>query len=145
VDEYTITPTLENVVSTAGGLTLVFTHGTSFNKALWKPTIARVLRKLDGPDCHPRRKTWVKKILAIDAINHGESWEINKKFLSDVCRLLALPKQTTSANVFDSSLAGSVSGYTAGFETFWCPSAGHWDRALLRRWYSVCVPDHVNH
>ncbi|KAH9215627.1 Alpha/beta hydrolase family-domain-containing protein [Leptodontidium sp. 2 PMI_412] len=72
VDEYTI------LGEKSDAATLVFTHGTSFNKNLWEPTIWRLLKALDcgaSSGC-------VKRILAIDASNHGDSYVSNEKLLT---------------------------------------------------------------
>ncbi|KAH7061958.1 Alpha/Beta hydrolase protein [Paraphoma chrysanthemicola] len=69
VDEYIIPN------SDPSAQTLVFTHGTSFNKRLWEPTISRMLQLIGS-------KGSIKRILAIDATNHGESWLLNAKRLT---------------------------------------------------------------
>jgi pimeloyl-ACP methyl ester carboxylesterase len=71
VDEYIIH-------NATNGATLLFTHGTSFNKKLWEPTIKRLLQLtgLYGS---------VSRILAIDATNHGESWSLNAMRLTSKC------------------------------------------------------------
>ena len=52
-------------------LTLIFTHGTSFNKDLWYFIIDRLLtsEKLRGQ---------IRRVVAIDAANHGDSALLNK-------------------------------------------------------------------
>ncbi|KAH7089246.1 Alpha/Beta hydrolase protein [Paraphoma chrysanthemicola] len=70
VDEYIIPN------SDPSAQTLVLTHGTSFNKRLWEPTISRVLHLIGFTGS-------IKRILAIDATNHGESWLLNAKRLTE--------------------------------------------------------------
>lgn len=50
-------------------LTLVFTHGTSFNKEFWEPIIQTLM---NDPNSYR-----IKRILAIDAVTHGDSAVIN--------------------------------------------------------------------
>ncbi|KAH7389974.1 Alpha/Beta hydrolase protein [Pyrenochaeta sp. MPI-SDFR-AT-0127] len=69
VDEYVIpTPSRD-------GFTLLFTHGTSFNKSLWELVIRTLL---NNSSIAP----YIKRVLAVDAINHGDSALANKGKLS---------------------------------------------------------------
>ncbi|PVH76618.1 alpha/beta-hydrolase [Cadophora sp. DSE1049] len=72
VDEYAI------LGAAYGAATLVFTHGTSFNKILWQPTIWRLLKAVDcgASSC------CVKRIIVIDASNHGDSYLLNANILT---------------------------------------------------------------
>jgi pimeloyl-ACP methyl ester carboxylesterase len=72
VDEYI----LPNV--SAHAMTIVFTHGTSFSKNLWDPTISRLLSLLDS-------KVPVKRIFTLDATNHAQSWSRNAGRLTNIC------------------------------------------------------------
>jgi pimeloyl-ACP methyl ester carboxylesterase len=53
------------------GLTLVFTHGTSFNKDLWHLIIDFLItsQELQG---------LIRRVVAIDAVNHGDSALLNE-------------------------------------------------------------------
>ncbi|KAH7051150.1 Alpha/beta hydrolase family-domain-containing protein [Macrophomina phaseolina] len=65
VDDYKISAAPQN------GLTLVFTHGTSFNKAFWELVVNELLQK-------PGVSSRIKRVLALDAANHGDSAVANK-------------------------------------------------------------------
>ncbi|OBT75479.1 hypothetical protein VF21_04901 [Pseudogymnoascus sp. 05NY08] len=54
-------------------LTLIFTHGTGFNKRIWEPVIRRLLKAAEDDGGF-----MVKRVLAVDASNHAESWEVNE-------------------------------------------------------------------
>ncbi|KAH6642752.1 Alpha/Beta hydrolase protein [Boeremia exigua] len=69
------TYTLPDAPPTA--LTLLFTHGTSFNSALWHMIIDILLK---SPALHGR----VRRVVAIDAVNHGESAVVNGRGLEGV-------------------------------------------------------------
>lgn len=58
------------------GVTLILTHGTSFNKHLWQLVIDYLL-------ANQTVKTAVKRILAIDASNHGDSAVLNQDVLPE--------------------------------------------------------------
>ncbi|KEF51442.1 uncharacterized protein A1O9_12591 [Exophiala aquamarina CBS 119918] len=60
--------------SHANAWTLVFTHGTSFNKDLWHAIIHGILTS-DALQGH------IERVLAIDAANHGDSAVANERFL----------------------------------------------------------------
>lgn len=51
--------------------TLVMTHGTSFNKDFWNLIIDLLLQS-------PEISAGLKRILAIDAVNHGDSAVCNR-------------------------------------------------------------------
>ena len=72
VDEYVIHNACKE------GITVIFAHGTSFNKMLWEPTISRLLKSFEQHRC-------IKRILALDATNHGESWLLNSTRLTNEC------------------------------------------------------------
>ncbi|KAH7419741.1 hypothetical protein BKA64DRAFT_24398 [Cadophora sp. MPI-SDFR-AT-0126] len=77
VDEYTVCGAI------AGSATLIFTHGTSFSKKLWEPTIWRLLKAMEGGGS----SCCVKRILAIDASNHGDSYLLNANILRQNCEI----------------------------------------------------------
>lgn len=52
------------------GYTIILTHGTSFNKFFWELVIAYLLLA-------PGVKARVKRLIAIDAANHGDSAVLN--------------------------------------------------------------------
>ncbi|KAL2288649.1 hypothetical protein FJTKL_03342 [Diaporthe vaccinii] len=58
----------------SSGYTLILTHGTSFNRFFWELVIDYMLSK-------PGVKTAVKRIIAIDAANHGDSALLNHEVL----------------------------------------------------------------
>lgn len=58
------------------GVTLIMTHGTSFNKHLWQLVIDYVL-------ANQTARLTVKRILTIDASNHGDSAVLNQHVLPD--------------------------------------------------------------
>lgn len=58
----------------SSGYTIVLTHGTSFNKFFWELVINYLLST-------PGVKPAVKRLLAIDAANHGDSAILNRKIL----------------------------------------------------------------
>lgn len=58
----------------SSGYTLILTHGTSFNRFFWELVIEYMLSK-------PGVKTAVKRIIAIDAANHGDSAVLNSRIL----------------------------------------------------------------
>ncbi|KAH7043772.1 Alpha/beta hydrolase fold-1 [Macrophomina phaseolina] len=64
VDDYAI-PTAPDE-----GYTLVFTHGVSFNRAMWEMIIRKLLDK-------PEISSHIKRVLALDAVNHGDSALVN--------------------------------------------------------------------
>jgi hypothetical protein len=64
VDEYRLPGT------SPASLTLIMTHGTSFNKSFWEMIIGDLLRR-------PCLSSRIKRILTIDAVNHGDSAVIN--------------------------------------------------------------------
>ncbi|KAF4304790.1 Alpha/beta hydrolase fold-1 [Botryosphaeria dothidea] len=64
VEEYII-PT-----APARGLSLLLTHGTSFNKGFWELIIKEILDKPGVSSC-------TKRILTLDAANHGDSAVMN--------------------------------------------------------------------
>lgn len=73
VNEYT------SLRASRQGLKLVLTHGTSFNKDLWKPIVEFLLR-----DASP---VPISCILALDAVNHGDSASANIGKLGDRSKL----------------------------------------------------------
>ncbi|KAF4547702.1 Alpha/beta hydrolase-like protein 2 [Elsinoe fawcettii] len=70
IDDYTV------LGGSSKGNTWVMTHGTSFNRQLWKLIIDELLQ-LD----HVRSCT--SRIITIDAANHGDSALLNSSFLDD--------------------------------------------------------------
>lgn len=58
----------------SSGYTLILTHGTSFNKFFWELVIDYMLSK-------PGVKTAVKRVITIDAANHGDSAVLNREVL----------------------------------------------------------------
>ncbi|KAK7409174.1 hypothetical protein QQX98_008667 [Neonectria punicea] len=56
------------------GLTLILTHGTSFNKYFWELIINSLLSESDF-------RSSVKRLIAIDAANHGDSAVLNRDVL----------------------------------------------------------------
>ncbi|KAH7137403.1 Alpha/beta hydrolase family-domain-containing protein [Dactylonectria estremocensis] len=52
------------------GLTIILTHGTSFNKYFWQLIIDLLLAE-------PQLRTRIKRFIAIDAANHGDSAVLN--------------------------------------------------------------------
>ncbi|KAL3426490.1 toxin biosynthesis [Phlyctema vagabunda] len=62
--------------ATPGTATLVITHATSFNKKLWEPTIARILKT-------SKVEIKIQRILTLDAVNHGDSYLHNSKKLKN--------------------------------------------------------------
>ena len=60
--------------------TLIFTHGTSFNKDLWDMAIERLL-------FHPEIAFRTARILAIDAATHGDSAVFNRDALGETSQL----------------------------------------------------------
>ncbi|KAF7554458.1 hypothetical protein G7Z17_g2929 [Cylindrodendrum hubeiense] len=56
------------------GLTIILTHGTSFNKYFWQLIIESLLAE-------PGLRSKVKRLIAIDAANHGDSAVLNKDAL----------------------------------------------------------------
>lgn len=58
----------------SSGYTLILTHGTSFNRFFWELVIDYMLSK-------PGVKTAVKRVIAIDAANHGDSAVLNREVL----------------------------------------------------------------
>lgn len=56
------------------GFTIILTHGTSFNRHFWKLIIDLLLAK-------PELRSRVKRLIAIDAANHGDSAVLNKDAL----------------------------------------------------------------
>lgn len=59
----------------SSGYTLILTHGTSFNKFFWELIIQYLLSSTSGV------KPAIKRILAIDAANHGDSALLNRGVL----------------------------------------------------------------
>ncbi|GJJ08280.1 hypothetical protein Clacol_002490 [Clathrus columnatus] len=60
------------------GLSLVLTHGVSFHKELWEPTLTRLFDQQLQPGCAFRiREAW-----AIDSPNHGESASLNERLIN---------------------------------------------------------------
>ncbi|KAG8163142.1 hypothetical protein KVR01_007620 [Diaporthe batatas] len=57
-----------------GGHTIILTHGTSFNKYFWGLVIEYILST-------PGVKPAVKRLIAIDAANHGDSAVLNRGIL----------------------------------------------------------------
>jgi pimeloyl-ACP methyl ester carboxylesterase len=57
-------------------LTLLFTHGTSFNKDLWDIIVNDLLR-------HEQLAGRVKRVIAMDAVTHGDSALLNAGKLGD--------------------------------------------------------------
>ncbi|KAF8591099.1 hypothetical protein K439DRAFT_1611434 [Ramaria rubella] len=60
------------------GLTLLLTHGVTFHKELWEPTISRLF-ELQSQYNSPVR---IREAWAIDSPNHGESAALNEYILS---------------------------------------------------------------
>lgn len=56
------------------GYTLILTHGTSFNRFFWELVIDYLLSQA-------RVRTSIKRLLAIDAANHGDSAVLNHEVL----------------------------------------------------------------
>ncbi|KAH7022045.1 Alpha/Beta hydrolase protein [Ilyonectria destructans] len=56
------------------GFTIILTHGTSFNKHFWQLIIDLLLAQ-------PELRSRVKRLIAIDAANHGDSAVLNKDAL----------------------------------------------------------------
>lgn len=56
------------------GFTIILTHGTSFNRHFWKLIIDLLLAQ-------PELRSRVKRLIAIDAANHGDSAVLNKDVL----------------------------------------------------------------
>ena len=68
VNEYSVAERLPQ------GYTLIFTHGTSFNKDLWHIVLDAILTRTE-------LKGRIRRVLAIDAVNHGESAALNREML----------------------------------------------------------------
>lgn len=68
VHEYNVTGANES------GYTIVLTHGTSFNKFFWELVIDYLLLT-------PGVRPTVKRLIAIDAANHGDSAVLNREVL----------------------------------------------------------------
>lgn len=65
-----------NVIGADGfGYTVILTHGTSFNKFFWELVINYLLSA-------PGTKPAVKRLIAIDAANHGDSAVLNREILT---------------------------------------------------------------
>ncbi|KAG2007365.1 zuotin [Coprinopsis cinerea AmutBmut pab1-1] len=62
--------------SAVDGVTVVFAHGTGFNKESWEPTIEDVQKALEGNQTVRVREYW-----SIDAPNHGDSAALNQETL----------------------------------------------------------------
>ncbi|KAH6886155.1 Alpha/beta hydrolase family-domain-containing protein [Thelonectria olida] len=60
--------------SNKDGLTVILTHGTSFNKNFWELVIHYLL-------CQKDLRTEVRRLIAIDAANHGDSAVLNREVL----------------------------------------------------------------
>lgn len=69
VHEYNVTG------AESSGYTLILTHGTSFNKFFWELIIKYLLSPTSGV------KPAIKRLLAIDAANHGDSALLNRGVL----------------------------------------------------------------
>lgn len=69
VHEYNVTG------AESSGYTLILTHGTSFNKLFWELIIQYLLSSTSGV------KPAIKRLLAIDAANHGDSALLNRGVL----------------------------------------------------------------
>ena len=54
------------------GVTLLFTHGTGFNKELYRKVVGRLLSHCKSP---------IRQILTMDAVNHASSAVANENFL----------------------------------------------------------------
>lgn len=64
-----------NVVGAeSSGYTVILTHGTSFNKFFWELVIDHLLST-------PNIKPAVKRLIAVDAANHGDSAVLNREIL----------------------------------------------------------------
>jgi hypothetical protein len=60
--------------SSKDGVTVILTHGTSFNKYFWELLINYMLSQKDV-------RTNIKRFIAIDAANHGDSAVLNREVL----------------------------------------------------------------
>lgn len=69
VHEYNVTG------AESSGYTLILTHGTSFNKFFWELIIKYLFSSTSGV------RPAVKRLLAIDAANHGDSALLNRGVL----------------------------------------------------------------
>ncbi|KAM5363922.1 hypothetical protein ACJZ2D_011774 [Fusarium nematophilum] len=58
----------------ANGITIILSHGTSFNKYFWELVIDYILSK-------PQLRQIIKRLIAIDAANHGDSAVLNRAAL----------------------------------------------------------------
>jgi hypothetical protein len=68
VNEYT------SYVGSRAGITMLLTHGTSFNKDFWDIILQQWLR--------PDSPLSLARILALDAVNHGDSATLNAHLLT---------------------------------------------------------------
>ncbi|KAF8529816.1 Alpha/beta hydrolase fold-1 [Gautieria morchelliformis] len=78
-----------------GGTTLLLTHGVTFHKELWEPTLAHIFKlqsRSNGPNC--LREAW-----AIDAPNHGESAALND-FILNVGSLITFREYAHAITAF---------------------------------------------
>ncbi|KAI7781839.1 uncharacterized protein LA080_014329 [Diaporthe eres] len=104
----------------SSGYTLILTHGTSFNRFFWELVIDYMLSK-------PGVKTAVKRIIAIDAANHGDSALLNHEVLPskacwpddsrDILRTLEhFNVQQPVIGIGHSFGGGSIAALTSAFE-----------------------------
>ena len=84
----------------ADGITWIMTHGTSFNKYFWRLIIDDLLKR-------PFIRANTARILAMDAVNHGDSAVRNRTKLTDKSRS-ANPPSRIPNQVHDSSTGSSL-------------------------------------
>lgn len=68
VHEYSVTGSRND------GITVILTHGTSFNKYFWQLIIDDILYRNDA-------RSSIRRLIAIDAANHGDSAVLNQTVL----------------------------------------------------------------
>ena len=68
VHEYNV---ISHVPEQEGGFNVFLTHGTSFNKFFWQLIIDKLLSR-------PELRRKIRRLVAIDATNHGDSALLNK-------------------------------------------------------------------
>lgn len=135
LDDY---QTAENVSPHA--LTLALTHGTSFNKAFWELVLADLLS--EAPSNHI-----VRRAIAIDVVNHGDSAVRNadKLGVNGTCPSLNhfIPVHCKIQSDENSLLAGHFSRYPENTRRPVSPRPGGWYWAFVWRRYSVrcCIPE----
>ncbi|CCH62822.1 hypothetical protein TBLA_0I01640 [Henningerozyma blattae CBS 6284] len=102
---------------------LVFCHGSGMSRSIWDYYIYKLTELIEAKPNSSQREFHINKIISIDQVNHGESYQLNKYKLGpnynwndgarDIIKIMELElyKNSTDSNTLNILIGHSMGGF----------------------------------